>query len=274
MSDLAVCTVGTGAVRVNLNRGGPAYVIESGQEKLLVDCGRSTVHNLVRAGYRVESIDTVLITHLHFDHVSDLATFVMLGWNNGRRKRITFYGPPGLGEFLTHNITQAYNQDIHSRLGHGKDPLGIEWDVIEVDDNGQVAEIGDLTIDALYTEHGGMPNINYRFKRRDKVAVITSDTSPDAGLTDFCREADLLVCECSGTKAFLDERPWGTWHLWPEVIADMVREAHVDHVVLSHLVIENWTDDPLISQKMADTVRETCGDTRVTVGEDGLKITL
>jgi len=271
MNQIEVCLVGTGAVRVNLERGGPAFVVTAGDERILVDCGRNTVHNLTRAGYTVESINKVFVTHLHFDHVCDLAYFVLLSWNNGRKERIRFFGPQGLADFLDYALLKTYEQDIKSRLGHGKDPLGIEWSVTEIEADGEFHSGGDLVCSALFTEHGNMPNLNFRFDLGDKRVVITSDTSADPRLTPFCRDADLLVSECSGPKSFLDERPWGTWHMWPETVAALCREAGVKRVALKHLVVEDWTDDREISAKMAAAVRAAF-DGEVILGPDGLKI--
>ena len=41
---------------------------------------------------------------------------------------------------------------------------------------------------------------------------------------DFATGADLLVYECSGTQQFLDQQPWGTWHIIPEALADLATQ--------------------------------------------------
>ncbi len=267
------CLVGSGAVRANPKRGGPCQVLTMGGRHLMIDCGRCAVNSLHTFGYRVEEIDTVLVTHLHFDHVCDLAHFVLLSWNNGRKNRLRFFGPPGLRDFLEIGIRRAYVLDIESRLGHGKDPLGIEWEVQEFDTDGRpvVGDFGVLSV--LTTEHANMPNRNYRFDLHGRRIVITSDTTPDPALAEFSCNADLLVAECSGTQEFLSTVPWGSWHMVPEKLGELARRSHSKHVVLKHLVIEDWCDDPEISKKMAATVRQNY-DGQVTVGRDGLKLRL
>lgn len=60
-----------------------AYLINTGSRLILVDAGAAQlfgpglghiVDNLKAAGYRPEQVDTVLITHLHGDHVNGLVT--------------------------------------------------------------------------------------------------------------------------------------------------------------------------------------------------------
>jgi len=267
------CLIGSGAVRVNPKRGGPSQIVQISGERLLVDCGRNAVHNLFRFGYPVQDINKVFITHLHFDHVCDLAYLILLSWNNGRRERLQFFGPKGLEEFLSVGILKAYSRDIESRLGHGKDPFGLEWSVEEIDSDGIFHRGPDFVLSALCTDHANLLNLNLRIDSGDKRLVITSDTRPDDRMVEFFENADLLVSECSGTQEFLSTVPWGSWHMWPEKIGEISRRAGVKHVVLKHLVIEDWSKDPDISEKMAVTVRQRFNG-RVTVGYDGLTVIL
>ncbi len=268
---MSVRLIGTGAVRVNPNRGGPCYVIETERKRFLVDCGRAAVSNLARAGIPAESIATIFITHLHFDHLCDLPYLILLGWNNGRRIPLRFYGPPGLEHFLEKGVREAYADDIQSRLAHGKDPAGMRWTVNEIEGTGPVCRNTEYAVSAVKTPHANMHNLSYRFEHAGKTAVVTSDTAPDPALIGFCRDADLLISECSGTRAFLETVPWGTWHTWPEALAELVRKAGVNHAVLSHLVIEDWSREADVAEQMAAVVRRGC-TARVTVGQDGLRI--
>ncbi|MFH1762071.1 MAG: MBL fold metallo-hydrolase, partial [bacterium] len=116
-SVMAFTLVGSGAVRVNPKRAGVAHIVRVAGENLLFDCGRNAVHNMTCQGFPVERIDRVFITHLHFDHVCDLAYLILLSWNNGRNKKLKIYGPAGTRYFLEHNVRLAYKDDIASRVG-------------------------------------------------------------------------------------------------------------------------------------------------------------
>ena len=272
-SRIAVCLVGTGAVRANPRRGGPCQIVEIGAERVMVDCGRSAVASMSRFGYAVEEISTVCITHLHFDHICDLAYFVLLSWNNGRTERLRFFGPPGLEDYLTRGIAMAYQRDIDSRLGHGKSPLGMEWTVNEISEDGQFHSGEGFELHALSSPHAGLANLNYRVDTPGGRIGITSDTSPSDDLPDFYRAVDLLVAECSGTREFLQSQPWGSWHLCPETLAGLCADAEVARVLLKHPVIEDWSDDLEISEKMAEEVRAHFSG-QVSVGQDGLVLSL
>ena len=273
MATLRFVLVGSGAVRVNPARGGPCQLVKVAGRPLLFDCGRLALHQLEGVGYPVETVQDIFLTHLHFDHICELPHLALLSWNNGRVEPLRVWGPPGTRDFLEFGVRRAYAPDIQSRLAHGKDPQPLDWRVQELEHAGTVLDETDFRVEAQPSLHAGLTNLNYRVDVGPKRIVITSDTQPDDALVDFCRNADLLVCECSGTAEFLRAKPWGTWHMNPETVADLARRAAAKRVVLKHLVIENWTDDPEVAENMAATARTVSGRD-VRVGFDGMKVTL
>ncbi|MBN1543654.1 MBL fold metallo-hydrolase [candidate division KSB1 bacterium] len=270
---MGLTLIGTGAVRVNSRRGGPATVVQVGGKTWLFDCGRNAVHQLDRFGFPVESIGTVFISHLHFDHVCDLAHLILLGWNNSRQQELQLIGPVGLADMLRHQVDEGYAHDIASRLAHGKSDAGLRRQVREFSRAGICLQTSDTQVSVLPTPHAGLVNLNYRIDRGNKRLVITSDTTPVPELIDFCRHADLLVCECSGTAEFLARQPWGSWHMNPDTVANLAQEAQVKRVIIKHLVIENFDPDPDVAEKMADRIRQGF-DGDVRVGEDGMALSL
>lgn len=268
----AVLIAGSGAVRAHPTRGGPCFAVKTGGRNLVFDCGRCAVHNLSRFGLAVEQVDEVYITHLHFDHICDLPLLLLLSWNNGRTKRMPIYGPKGIAGFLENGLRQAYPNDIKSRSSHGKNTEHLEWNVTELTQEGICRETPDCVIDTLITKHGGLLNFNYRIKTGGKTIIITSDSEPDQRLVGFCRDADLVLIECSGTKEFYSTVPWGGWHITPEDVGRLMKEAGAKKVVLKHLVIESFSKDPHISESMAQTIRTIYPGGEIMVAQDGMLI--
>ena len=272
MSENSVMLVGSGAVRAHPYRGGTCQILTINGRNLLIDCGRNAVHNMSRFGKPVETIDEIYISHLHFDHVCDLPMLMLLSWNNGRSKRIPIYGPQGMRHFMDHWLRLAYADDIHSRTELAKkNPEYLEWDVYEIaQETGLVREANDFRIESLRTRHGGLDNHSFRIDVGETRIVITSDSEPDPRLAQFCQGADLLIIECSGTDEFYKTQTWGGWHMSPEYVGELARDACAGQVVLKHLVIESFTRDPEISQKMADTANAIHSKGKVFAGEDGM----
>lgn len=118
-----------------------------------------------------------------------------------------------------------------------------------------------------------MPTVAFRVDVGDHRVVITGDGRPGADFADFCRDADLLVTECSGTAEFLARHPWGAWHITPPEIGDLATAANISRVVVKHLVIEDITGDLDAAKRMGEQIaRRFPGE--VLVGEDGLAVDL
>lgn len=263
--------LGSGAVRDNPNRGGPSQLLQVGTENWLFDCGRSACTNLARAGVHCEEVDRLFLTHLHFDHIVDVPYLVFVGWVKGRANPLQIYGPVGTKHFVAHVIRPPFEQDIQSRIGHGKDDGVLDPEVIEIGDKGAFLTTEDFRVSATFTDHGGIPTLAYRVDARDHRVVITGDGTPDSAFPAFCRDADLLSIECSGTAEFLATQPWGSWHITPPEIATIATEARARCVLIKHLVIEDITGDLEAAYRMGEQIREGF-DGEVIVGEDGLAV--
>ena len=275
LAEISVLIAGSGAVRAHPTRGGPCYVVSIDGQTLLFDCGRCAVHNISRFNIPVETVSEVYLTHLHFDHICDLPLLLLLSWNNGRTRTLPIVGPKGIAAFLESGLRQAYAADIKSRIEHSKkDPAHLEWTTTELTRESVVRETEAYKIDTLITKHAGLLNFSYRLTTADKIIVITSDSEPDPRLVDFCRGADLVLIECSGTKEFYASKAWGGWHMTPEDIGRMMREAGAKKVVLKHLVIESFSPDPNISESMAATIRTLHPTGEIVVSQDGMQLTV
>lgn len=62
----------------------------------------------------------------------------------------------------------------------------------------------------------------------------------------------------------------GGWHMTPQAVGRLAREAGVQRLIIKHLVIENFSDDPAVAENMASTIREHCA-CEVAVGLDGMR---
>ena len=263
--------LGSGAVRNNPRRAGPAQILHTGDRVLMFDCGRAACMRLAQAGVQAESVDRLFFTHLHFDHVCDFPYFAFVGWNNGRPNRLRLFGPEGTRQFVERIVRPPFEQDIASRLGHGKEEFGLDPEVVEVEEAGEFLVEEGYRMAATFVEHANLPSLAYRVDVGGRRVVITGDGRPGSGFVEFCRQADLLVCECSGTTEFLAHQPWGAWHITPPEIAGLAVAAEVKRVMIKHLVIEDITGDLTAAERMGDQIRRGY-DGEVLVGEDGLEV--
>lgn len=107
---LSVMVLGSGGPQVTTSgRASAGYLIfVDGQPKILMDCGGGTFLRLGQSGANIKDLDTVLISHLHIDHVGDLAAILKsmyfqnraanisttpINYPDGRTAPVNIYGP-------------------------------------------------------------------------------------------------------------------------------------------------------------------------------------
>jgi len=69
------------------------YVLQTGHELSLVDCGGGVSAAFVAQGFDPLQVERVFISHTHPDHVSDLPLFIQMIYLAGRKKPVDIYLP-------------------------------------------------------------------------------------------------------------------------------------------------------------------------------------
>jgi ribonuclease BN (tRNA processing enzyme) len=69
---MKLIVLGSGTGVPSLVRNAPGYFTEALGQELLLDCGSGTLLQMERVGKRYHTLDAVLMTHTHPDHIGDL----------------------------------------------------------------------------------------------------------------------------------------------------------------------------------------------------------
>jgi ribonuclease BN (tRNA processing enzyme) len=234
--------LGTGSAMPTGERMQSGVLLEDGRQRLLVDCGSGVLHTLARTDVGYEGVDTVLLTHHHLDHVSDLLALLKARWLAGEES-LTVVGPEGT-EGLVEDLL-----DVHDYL-QGR----VDLDLREIDTDG--FEVAGFDVDAIETRHS-MPGLAYRF---DDELVVSGDTEAFDAMGEFADGCSVLVHDCS----FPDEVDVSN-HPTPSQLGESLAGVDVDEVYLTHLYPH--TDGE--HEAMTESVREHF-DGDVRVARDGL----
>lgn len=95
-----VTILGSGAAVPTLSRGTTAQFVSCQQRSILIDCGEGTQIQMRKFKVKFQSLQVILISHLHGDHVFGLAGLISTMQLLGRKEAITVIGPIGIKEFL------------------------------------------------------------------------------------------------------------------------------------------------------------------------------
>ena len=98
-------------------------MVKAGKNIYIVDIGDGSASNLRSWGIPFKRIKSVLLTHIHSDHISDLADLHLATWiNQGRKGKLAVYGPEGVG-LVTKGFETAYEPDYFFRNAHHGDQI-------------------------------------------------------------------------------------------------------------------------------------------------------
>ena len=102
MSTVLVLLGTAGAPLPVAGRTGISSALIVGERVFVIDCGRGSPSAFADAGLNFSRLEAVFLTHLHADHIGDLAGMVLYGWGvrvgaNGPLAPIRVYGPPRPG---------------------------------------------------------------------------------------------------------------------------------------------------------------------------------
>jgi ribonuclease BN (tRNA processing enzyme) len=255
-----------GGPRFNTTRGETAAVMLIGGQTYMLDCGYGAFRGLLQAGIDPLTVSSVFLTHLHTDHVADVAALLGLQWTQGRKDPTTVYGPYGTDALVTGAI--AFNAaDTRIRVadeGRTVMPGDIFKGVVSpaTATPTQVFKDANITVTCVENTHysdtvkAAIPDrsLAYRVDSATRSIVFTGDTTYTDNIVNLAQGADILVCECMdtvATRASFDaqvamgayaDNPEGVWnhivgaHTPCADVGRMAAAANVKTLILYHLV--------------------------------------
>lgn len=182
--------LGTGDAFGSGGRLQSCLYVEAAGHAVLVDCGATSMVALRRAGLDPNTIEAVLLTHLHGDHFGGLPFFLLdAQLVSHRSSPLTVMGPPG--------TTQRLDQSLEVNFpGAARARRGFSLNVIEMS-AGTASLFGNLSVTPFEVVHpSGAPAFALRIVGGGKVLTCSGDTEWTDTLVAAAYNADLFVCEC------------------------------------------------------------------------------
>lgn len=222
-------------------------LVDGPESRFALDFGASSLIALAQQGIEHNSIDAILLTHLHGDHCAGVPFLLMDAMLSAKRTRpLTVAGPRDLRRRMD-MIREALFPGSHVMTP--KFPL--HW--IEMEP-GQPHTVLDLVVTPQVARHTQETNPTaLRVEVGGKVVAYTGDTEWTEDVAKAGRDADLFIAEC-----YYYEKPI-KWHLNYPAIAARRDNLGAKRLVLTHLSREMLAH--------ADKIPEECA-------HDGLTITL
>lgn len=271
--------------------------------KMLIDCGEGTQVAMKKYNCGFKTIDLILITHLHGDHIIGLIGLLQTMGNSGKTDDLTIVGPVGitdamnaikvLVEYLPYRVYVIENPKEKFSLEHDilKD---IEISTIDLDHSTECIgyslyfkrkakfdrekALSNEVPQILWKKLQEQDSIIYDDKtyyssmvlgderRGIKLSFIT-DTRPTFEIPQFIYGSDLFICEGMYGDDLDISKAVKNKHMTFREAASLANAGNVDKLLLTHF-------SPSIEEPkdFAHNATNLFKDT--TIGEDGLTLNL
>jgi ribonuclease BN (tRNA processing enzyme) len=253
--------LGTGTPNADPDRSGPALAVVVNGTAYLVDAGPGIVRRAeaARRRHQIEALaprnlGIVFITHLHSDHTLGLPDLLYTGWTLEREAPLRVFGPPGTARMMR-GIQDAWREDVRIRID-GLEPAnrsGHRASVREIRP-GIVYRDSNVTVRAVAVPHGEWRYAYaYRFETRERVIVISGDTSPSDAIVEACNGCDILVHEAFSEAGWERREPeWQRYHRAVHTSASdlgrIAARARPGLLVLYHQLPWSATTDSMVEE--------------------------
>lgn len=247
---MQLTVVGSGDAFGTGGRLQTCFLLETDRRKILLDCGATAQIGLNQLEFDANSIDTIVISHLHGDHFAGLVWIILSAqYALKRRSALRVIGPPGIAQRF-----EAAAEILFP--GMTKVARAFELTFVEITADRPYADDG-LAITAFEVSHpSSAPSHALRLDADGRTLAFSGDTEWAEALVDVAAGADLYITECCAL-----ERPV-KYHLNWRTIEQNLPRLTAKRIMLSHM---NWDMLAFAPRLKSD---------RILVAEDGLRIKL
>jgi ribonuclease Z len=171
-----------------------SFVVQSPELTLLVEPSPTALPNLRRAGFAIEQLDAVVISHFHPDHTFGWPFLVFEAMNRGRTRPLSVVGPPGVEEFLASMMRLGAVEEVSARA---HERLSIDY--LTPEPGTPLQLLGGAHLTAHVVEHvARLTCFGYVIEVEEHRLGYSGDTHPCEGLETIAGSSETLVLECNG----------------------------------------------------------------------------
>jgi len=286
---MRVTLLGTGTPAPSLKRQSSGYLIEVGNDLIVMDHGPGAHHRFIESGHRAVDVTHAFISHLHYDHCLDYPRLVLQRWDQGadRIPDLKVYGPPPVARMteLLFGEAGVFAADIGARIEHessifvfqergGNPPRKRPAPLVKEVHAGSLVEGNGWRVTVGHASHvqPQLECLAFRLDSDDGSVCYSGDSGGVCDeLIELARASDILIVMnhyLSGTEPNASYRKAVGNHQDNAVIA---RRAGVKTLVLSHFLAD--LDQPAIRERILREVRQEF-DGQLIWGEDLMRISL
>ncbi|UCE22417.1 MAG: MBL fold metallo-hydrolase [Candidatus Aminicenantes bacterium] len=194
---IELCFLGTGGSVATEERDNTSFLINQGNGLLLVDCPGGVFQKMKKLNLEPRNITSILVTHIHPDHIYGLPSLVhSLMLDEGR---IRLYGSAESVD-LCKDLLDLFH------LREKKIKTRIEFISLDAGENFEPRD--SIHCVSLKIPHSASSlAFHFRFNKEKKDLVYSGDTPCDSSLFRYAAGMDYLVHDCSAPSRVFKDYP-------------------------------------------------------------------
>lgn len=244
--DIAVQVLGSGGPIANEKRASAGYVVwVKGEARLLIDAGGGTFARFGKAGAQVDSLDAILLTHLHVDHSVELPAYLKSAWFGDRKRALQLVGPsasaafPAIDEFLDSLIGSKHGafRYLSGYVAGDAGYFPVDTRTVAHDSEKAVTVLdkNQLRVSAIGVRHGPVPALGFLVESGGrKIAFSGDQNGNNPAFAKMIRSADVLIMDHAIPEEA--DKVAVNLHARPSEIAKLATDAKIGRLVLSHIM--------------------------------------
>lgn len=184
--------LGTSSAVPALDHENTHFVLKGDSDSVLVDCVGNTLLRLNKVGILPETLNHLILTHCHPDHISGVPSLLMSLWLMGRKKPMHIFG-------LNHTLNCIEKMMGLYEWQGWPDFFPVVFHRVPEEEMVPVLESEEFHIFASPVCHI-IPTIGLRVEARQtgKVVAYSCDTEPCSQVVRLAKDADILIHESTG----------------------------------------------------------------------------
>lgn len=223
MNTVQVRFLGTGDAFGHGGRLQTCILIQTTKHRILIDFGASAMISLYRYGVNPNSIDLILLTHLHGDHFGGLPFFILDAQLISKRFHpLTVVGPIGSRERIMAAMEVMFP-------GSSKVKQKFDINIYELEAEQVWDSHGIKVVPYPVIHPSGDPSFALRVECDGRSIAYTGDTEWTEALIQSARGADLLIAEAYFYKKQIK------YHLNFKTLMDHMDELNPKRMIITHM---------------------------------------
>jgi ribonuclease BN (tRNA processing enzyme) len=216
--------IGTGSGKTSLKRYHTSFLISSTNHNMLVDCGDGIPRAVLNQNVSFNSIDSILISHLHADHYAGLPSLLTQMKLTGRNKLLSLFIHSSDKDFIKEFI-------LHSYLF--KERMSFELKIIPFNEEREINVTEKFNFIAGLNSHLdkykkydaenklGYASLSFLFKDDENSLIYSGDIGTEKDLYLFNQKVDLFITE--------------TTHIKFDNVVEVLEKLNPGKLILTHI---------------------------------------